>query len=82
MKNKYLKFARAVDSYRNVHYKAWVEEVSFVATEKLKEPILDSPVLAAQREKEALLADEQKEGERKVAEKKVRRHTYVVVSTS
>ncbi|GMH67856.1 hypothetical protein TrLO_g3024 [Triparma laevis f. longispina] len=70
VKNKYLTFARSVDSYKNILYKEWEARVTFVATEKLKEPILDSPVLAAQREKEALLADEQKEGEKKSSEKK------------
>ena len=44
--------------------------VSTVATEKLKEPILDSPFLVAQRAKDALLADETKEGEKKLDTKK------------
>ena len=44
--------------------------VSTVATEKLKEPILDSHFLVAQRAKDALLADETKEGEKKLDTKK------------
>ncbi|GMI47335.1 hypothetical protein TrCOL_g3071 [Triparma columacea] len=71
VKNQYLTFARSVDAFKNSLYKEWEARVSFVATEKLKEPILDSPILAAQREKEAQLAAEEKEGEKKAADKPV-----------
>lgn len=70
VKTQYLTFARSVDAFKNVLYKDWESRVSFVATERLKEPILDSPILAAQRAKEAQLAAEEKEGEKKAGEKK------------
>ena len=70
VKNQYLNFARDVDGYKNLLYKDWENHVVSMATEKLKEPILDSPILAARREKESLMADEQKEGEKKQSEKK------------
>jgi dynein heavy chain len=65
VKHKYLTFARSVDSYKNSLYKEWESRVSFVATEKLKEPILESPFMTAQKEREMALADEAKEGEKK-----------------
>ena len=69
VKNTYLTFARSVDSYKNLLYKEWEARVVFVATEKLKEPILDSPVLAAQRAQSLLIAEEVKEGEKKSTDK-------------